>query len=232
MKILVFTDIHGSLNSLLSLKETEDFKNADKVIFLGDAVIGCSRPNECIELITKLNCECVVGNNDCYVCDHVPSVDQEEFSSEKIEQLRWMCNNVTEENKKILNSWNKSLEFVINDKKFYFTHYAWENYNNDVNVVDNPVELNFNSRKEMFEGIDADYYIFGHEHKTNYFTNGIRHYYCLGSLGLKNPGCYLVINIDENAIELHEKFVEFDLGEEIDLMDKKGYPYDKNKIRR
>lgn len=75
MKILVFTDLHGSLNSLKALMNTVDYKTADKIIFLGDVAIGCSRPNECIELLKEMKCICLLGNNDSYVVDHIPQVN-------------------------------------------------------------------------------------------------------------------------------------------------------------
>lgn len=233
MKILVFTDLHGSLNSIKALFNTNDYKTADKVVFLGDVAIGCSRPNECVELLKTTNCICLLGNNDTYVVDHIPQVDIDEFSADKIEMINWMIENISEENKNIIRSWDKDLVVMVGNKKLYFTHYAWENYNNDTNVVDTPQTIDVNSRKEMFKEIDADYIIFGHEHKTNYFCDGIKHYFCLGTAGLKNPGAYLIINIDENNnIEFEEKFVEFDISEEIELMDLAGYPYEKHKIKK
>ena len=87
MKILCFTDLHGSLNSLLALTKTEDFKNADRIIFLGDVVFGCSRPNECIDVINGLKCDCIFGNNDKYIFDHVPKADLTEFDNVKTEQM-------------------------------------------------------------------------------------------------------------------------------------------------
>ena len=232
MKILVFSDVHGCLNSLKALSQTQDWKEADKKIFLGDVCIGCSRPNECIELLNGLDCIKIIGNNDVYVCDHVPKVDLPEFSKEKLAQLKYMQNLVTAENKKIVMSWQKDLTLFVQGKEFYFTHYPWENYDNDENVIDAPQEMSFSSRKEMFDGKKAEYVFFGHEHRENNFTDGKQHFYCVGTLGLKSPGYYLVIDIEKNEINIQEKYLSFDINEEIDLMDNAGYPYEKNKIKR
>lgn len=232
MKILVFSDIHGSLNSLKALVKTQDWECADKRIFLGDVCIGCSRPNECINLLNQLDCVKIVGNNDLYVCDHVPEADLPDFANEKLLQLAYMQKHVTKQSKKIVLSWQKDLKLEICTKKFYFTHYPWEKFNGDENVIDTPNEKNFETRKEMFSKIDADYYFFGHEHRENNFTDGKRHFYCVGTLGLKSPGYYLVIEIENGEITIKEKYVSFDINEEIDLMDKAGYPYEKNKIKK
>ena len=232
MKILVFSDIHGSLNCLKALIETQDWKSADKHIFLGDVCIGCSRPNECIEMLDKLDCIKIVGNNDLYVCEHVPEVDLPEFANEKLLQLEYMQKHVTKQNKKTVLSWQKDLMLKIKDKKFYFTHYPWETNNGEENVIDTPMEKTFETRKKMFSKIDADYIFFGHEHRENNFTNGKQHFYCVGTLGLKSPGYYLLIEINDKGIEIIEKYLSFDINEEIDLMDRAGYPYEKNKIKR
>lgn len=225
MKILVFSDVHGSLNSLNALINTNDWKTSNKKIFLGDVCIGCSRPNECIELLNTLDCEKIIGNNDIYVCDHVPKVDLKEFAEEKIAQLKYMQKIVTNNNKRIVMNWKRDLTIKIFGKTLYFTHYAWENYDNDINVVDSPKEKSFEERKQMFADVDADYIFFGHEHKENNFTNLKQYFYCVGTLGLKNPGYYLIIDISETEIEVIERYLPFDINEEIDLMDKAGYPY-------
>lgn len=230
MKILVFTDLHGSLNSLNALINTEDYKAADKIIFLGDVAVGCSRPNECIELLKKMNCICLLGNNDSYVIDHIPQVDFNEFSNEKIAMIKWMVDNINDENKETMKSWLKEYLVLVGNKKLYFTHYVWESYNNDVNVIDTPNIKDVNSRKEMFKHVDADYIVFGHEHETNHFSDKEKQYFCLGTLGLKNPGSYLVIDINKNDVKLVEKFINFNIEEEINLMDIAGYPYEKRKI--
>lgn len=232
MKIVVFSDLHGSLNSLKALINTIDFKTADKRIFLGDAVVGCSRPNDCLNLLKNINCVCILGNNDGYVASHIPEVDKVEFDNNKLLMIDWMKNNITQENKDFINSWQKNLSLIVNKKTIYFTHYAWEVCNNDTNVIDSPRIKNEQSRKQMFKDIDADYIIFGHEHKTNYVIDNQKHYFCLGTLGLKSPGSYLVIEETTDNIKLEERFLDFDINEEIDLMDIAGYPYNKNKISK
>ena len=232
MKIFVFTDVHGSLSCLQALSNTEDFQNADLRIFLGDIVFGCSRPDECITLLKQWDCINLLGNNDFYVCDHIPDVDKAEFSASKLKQLEWVCQNVSTENKTYLKSWPINYSMTVDKTKLYFSHYAWENFNNDINVVDSPQNPTFEIRKQQFSDIVADYYIFGHEHKTTCFSNNEKHYYCLGSSGLKNPGPYLLITCENGNITLEEKFVEFDILHEIELMDKAGYPYAKNKINQ
>lgn len=232
MKILVFTDLHGSLNALKELTCSEDFRIADKRIFLGDVCVGCSRPNECIELLNSLDCIKILGNNDYYICDHIPKEEFTCSSEGKIAQMKYMQNLVTEENKKIVNSWSKEYCLNVGGKTLYFTHYPWENVNGEFNVVDDPIEKNFKTISELFSNVKADVVVFGHEHKSRCYTNGEKTYYCLGTVGLVSPGNYLIIDVNDNEINFEEKFINHDINYEIDLMDKAGYPYNRNKIKR
>ena len=232
MKILVFSDIHGSLNSLKALIKNQDWICADMRIFLGDVCIGCSRPEDCIKLLSQLDCVKIVGNNDLYVCDRVPKADLADFGDGKFLQLEYMKAHVSNESKKIVLNWQKDLKLNINGKTFYFTHYPWETLNNEESVVETPKEKTFESRKQMFSNIDADYVFFGHEHRENNFSDGKQYFYCVGTLGLKSPGYYLTIDIEDDKIEIKDNYLPFNINEEIDLMDKAGYPYNKNKIAR
>lgn len=228
MKIVIFSDVHGSLNALNKLIETDDFKSADKRIFLGDVVFGCSRPLECLKLIHKHNCDCVIGNNDFYIIDEVPAYDFEKFSEQKKIQLAWMRNAIDEEGREILKSWKKEFDINVNGITFHFSHYAY--MEDGITTQDSPTPFNVDGIKEMFKDTDFDYYFFGHEHNSNYFYDKEKHFYCVGTLGLRNPGCYLVVNVDDK-VTIEEKYIEFDIDEEIKLMDKAGYPYARNKIK-
>ncbi len=230
MKILVFSDVHASLNCLKALVETEDYKSADKIVFLGDIVMGCSRPNECIEFIKNMDCVCLLGNNDDYICNHVPEVDWLEFDDIKREQYKYMDKLVSEENKKVLRSWNRELYLNVCGKTFYFTHYAWRIYDGELDIERNPKEICLESRKAMFGNINADYIFFGHEHDLNHFVDNNKMFYCVNTIGLENPGFYLVVNVSDENVCIEEKYVDYDINEEIELMDKAGYPYGKDKI--
>lgn len=224
MKILVFTDIHGNLSALKQIIKTDDFKTADKRIFLGDVAFGFERPNQCIKIINK-TCECIAGNNDLYVSDHIPDVDLPEFAQSKLIQWKYWIKNISRKNKKIINSWPKEIALTINNIQFYFTHYPWEEYNNDINVVDTPIKKSLKTRERLFKNIDADYIIFGHEHYTNCFANKKKHFYCVASAGLTKRASYLVIEVIDNQVTLTEKFIEFDYKKELNRIIKAGYPH-------
>ena len=233
MKILVFADVHGSLSALEELKKTNDFQNADIKIFLGDVLIGCSRPNECIEFLKNNNCISILGNNDFYITKYIPKVDIKEFSQKKLEQMEYMKKILTTENKNEVLSWPMNYFLEVDNIKFHFTHYMLESCEGEICVADCPItQPTLKDRQKIYSSVDANYIIFGHEHKSNCFSDESKVYYCLGSLGLRSPGCYLIIEIKDGIVNINEKTITFDINHEIELMDKAGYPYEKHKIKR
>ena len=231
MKILVFTDLHGSLNALNALLQTEDYKTADKTIFLGDVTFGCSRANDCINLLNKENITCILGNNDRYIVyNHIAEKEKHTFNDGKTKQMQYMLENISQDNKDIMKSWLMDLELNIFGKTLYFTHYPWLDIDTDPYASPCPEEHTLETVKPLFNGINADYIIFGHEHKNYMLEDQETTYYCIDTLGLKEPANYLVIDCKENKFEFNCKHLNFDLDSEIILIDKAGYPYDKNKV--
>lgn len=231
-KILIFSDLHGSLNALKSLMQTDDWKSADKRIFLGDIAIGFSRPNQCIDLLKKEDCICLLGNNDDYIANKIPQADYVEFLEDKLEHIEWMRQNVSDENKKWLASWQRDYMINWQSKKIYFTHYPWEMLDGEFSVIDSPKEKNLRARQQMFSKIDADYIFFGHEHIGNAFSDEKTIYFCLPTFGLANPAEYFMLYLTDSTIEVEKKDTVFDIDEEINLMFDAGYPYNKKKYKK
>ena len=232
MKILVFTDVHGCFNSLCALEKTDDFKNADKIVFLGDVLFGYSRPNECIEFLRKNNCHCLIGNNDAYVCCGATSGQLKEMQEQKKQQMQWFKEHISDENKSIVRKWDKYLQLTVDNKKFCFAHFDWVDIDNEQRMSKICTKRDLEARKKMFKQFDAQYYFFGHEHNYNFFANDQKQYYSVGSLGITNPGSYLLIDCNNNDVSIQQKFVDFDIDFEIDLLNKAGYPYDKSRLKK
>jgi len=231
MKLLVFSDLHGSLNSLNALINTDDFKKADKVISLGDITFGCSRPNDCINLLIKNNIICLLGNNDSYIAyNYIPKKDLHTFDNGKYQQMAYMVNNVSQENKKLIQKWQKELYLEVEGTTLYFVHYPWIDTGKDAIASPCPNNSNTKTIPSIFKNIKADYIFYGHEHSRYSIVTETTRYYCIDTIGLENPGHYIIIDTDNNEIKITDKYIEFDIEEEISLMNKVGYPYNKNKI--
>ena len=65
MRLMIFSDIHGNLESLQTVLRDAATRNIHRSICLGDLVGYGPYPNECIELVRNLkNCRCLAGNHD------------------------------------------------------------------------------------------------------------------------------------------------------------------------
>ena len=222
MKICIFSDVHGNYDSLKLLIDSEDFKSADMRICLGDAIVMGPYPNECIKTILDNNCIWLMGNHDSYIANGLPNEELQNFKPDKIAHQNYMSNKVNEEYKKIMRDLPKEYVLELNDKRLYFTHYIWETWDN---VIDNPDVPTLENISQIFEHINADYIFYGHEHTFSHFKDLKREYVCVGSLGMKYPGHYTMVDIGERGnINIIHKAIKFDVNKCKDDILKAGYP--------
>ena len=216
MKILVYTDVHGNKYALKNLQKSADYKNADLRIFLGDAVLRCPYPNECLQMIWKSGDIFVVGNHDLD-CAFISS--ENATTSEHIEYMKEKI--LPEYRKKLL---NMPKEYYVDcfGKKLFFAHYPWVSGGS---VMDIPARKEKKQKTvDMFKNVNADYIIYGHDHTPAKFECDGKTFVCVGSLGLKHPGHYIVINIDETGVNIENKVVFFDVKKLKSDILKKNYP--------
>ena len=67
MRIVVISDIHANYEALKVL--VPYFRNADKILCLGDIVGYSCAVNECIDILREFNCVCIQGNHDRYLIE-------------------------------------------------------------------------------------------------------------------------------------------------------------------
>lgn len=210
LKIVVYADVHGNKYALEALQSTEDYKAADLRVFVGDAVAMCPYPNECLEMIWNNGDTFLMGNHDSYCAYGLPEKEWPYFKSMKKTHQAYMIKKTKPENRERLKTMPKSFECEFFGKKFYFTHFVW---NTERLVMGNPDGLDKPSEKtiKLFDNIKADYIFFGHNHMPADLSCDGRRLICVGSLGMKYPGYYVVVNIDEQGVTIDRKTVQYDL---------------------
>lgn len=223
MKILVYTDVHGNLYALNKLQHSKDYNDADLRVFLGDAVMMCPYPNECLENIWKSGDLFLLGNHDSYCAYGLPKEEFAYFKADKKKHQSYMRKKTLHKYIEKLKTMPKDYIFEIDDKKFFFTHYAWET---EKLVMDDPDDPNAPTEKTgvLFKDVNADYIIFGHNHKPAQFDYMGKHFICVGSLGMKYPGHYIVINIEKGIVDIQRKILYFDVEKIKQDMLEENYP--------
>ncbi len=229
MKILVYTDVHGNKYALEALQNSTDYQKADKRVFCGDAVMMCPYPNECLERIWQNGDIFLLGNHDSYCAFGLPELMQRYFKADKKEHQSYMRNKTKPEYISKLQTIPKEYSIQIQGKKFYFTHFAWETEELVRDDPDEPNEATIKTGK-LFDNIDADYIIFGHNHKPAEFEYNGKHFLCVGSLGIKYPGHYAVIEIENGRVNIIHKKIDYDVERLKQDMLAENYPRAQNYI--
>lgn len=228
MKILVFTDIHGNYEILKELFNTEDFKQADLRICLGDCIDLDMQNNECLHLLKESQCICTYGNYEARLFDwfNEPSKNLEKF----IQKNKEIKESLDEQSLNILNSFTK--EFTLNIcKTFKFCHYKWAN-DKELVIREEPT---YNHITSIYKNDDYDFIICGHDHNSYNYIENNKQIICIGSLGFKCPAPYLTINVNidtETFKKLNPNYIEYCNHSNIEVMPNSNLKtsFDKSKI--
>ncbi len=137
--IAIISDIHSNLEALEAVLKDIKNRNIREIVCLGDIVGYGANPNECIEIIKKLNCLSVVGNHDYGVLGK-ESLDF--FNELGAIAILWTKKVIKPENLKFLDSLPLIIEEKIKGKKVIFSHanpkypeiweYLYPDYTNEV----------------------------------------------------------------------------------------------------
>lgn len=222
MKICVYSDIHSNLEAYENLKKTEDYKSADLRIFLGDIVAVCPFPNECIKMLIDSGDIWLMGNHDCYYAFGLPKEELPYFKGDKKKHQRYVKRTVRKEYEKVFMSLPKSYRVQVGNQRLFFTHFPWET---PTLVVDEPDEFTSQALDMMFSDVYADYIIFGHEHTSIYAQSPRATYIGVDALGVKHPGKYVMIDVDEDNFSFEIKTIDYDLKKLRAQMLERNYPW-------
>lgn len=192
MKVLVFSDVHGNLESLKAILNIIDNNNYDKVIFLGDLVDFGPNPNECIDLLKKhKDIIYLYGNHELYLSGNI--------KMDKIKEcfVKWTKDRLSKEN----------LNFVLNNNKLYYSikHNGkllmFKHYFTKKNYKNYP----FKNIHDNYEPVkDCDYLFLGHDHDNKEFKLNTTNVYIIGSTGTKKDIYYYTIDLNDDInIEKH-----------------------------
>ncbi len=201
------------------MKRIEMLGLSDNIVCLGDVVGYNTNPNECIELLRKLNVRCIMGNHD----SRVAGIDNsDDFNYQALEALDWTVGELTGDNLEYLKALPRTLDI---DGRFFIFH-GWVNDTDSYIFGANDALKNFRQLQDNKSNI----YFFGHTHvaisylgsegtvkisadSTLRLTNRFNYLVNPGSVGQprdRDPrAAFLVYDSGVGSIEFHR--VEYDI---------------------
>ena len=110
-KIAIISDIHGNLTALNAVLDDIKSRGVDKIMCLGDMIVKCSSPKECVDKILK-SCEVVVKGN----------CEERGVEDPRIDEHIWNREKLTQKQREIISNLPLSYDFNISGYKVRIMH--------------------------------------------------------------------------------------------------------------
>jgi protein phosphatase len=161
-KIAIISDVHGNITALNEVLKDIEKRNINRIMCLGDMLIKCSSPKECVEKIFS-KCEVVVKGN----------CEERAVEDPRIDEHIWNGNKLDNVQKEKIKNLPLSYDFYMSGYKIRIMHaspnsiheksYFW-NFDND---FDNRINIMFKNTDYLknIGKTEPDIVIFGHIHK-------------------------------------------------------------------
>ncbi|MFO7915262.1 MAG: metallophosphoesterase family protein [Candidatus Krumholzibacteriales bacterium] len=217
MKIIVFSDVHGNLESLRRVVEEFRAIEPDLVVSLGDVVGYGAQPAECIELVWKTADILISGNHDYAAAGLTPT---DNFNPVARNSIKWTADALNQRQINFL----KSFQPLVHRRDCLFTH------SSPLSPLEWPYITTLAQSREILEKTEEKFIFIGHTHipalisfdshgQIEYLLNspvriepGFRYLINAGSVGQPRDGinaaCFTLLDTDSGFIE--QKRVEYD----------------------
>lgn len=203
VKIGVFSDVHGNLPALKQVIAKLDSEGCGEIYCLGDTIDIGPYPLETLDyLSTHNNIHYILGNHELYFLNGVPKGVYGQFEYFGISaHVNWTSNQIEEKYHSTIASWPLEMRTQINGVNLYFVH--WPLLPSDADypyqkVIANPTPAQLD---KMFENVESDIIIYGHNHRASSLTSSGKLYVNPGSAGVSKStqvSCS-VITFNENS---------------------------------
>lgn len=226
MKIGIITDIHNNLIALETvLAKLENF--CDLIICSGDIIGIGPFPEETVQRIMQIsNLIAVRGNHERYLLEGMPDKipNEEQMDIEEMKHHNWEHNQLSKVSIEFLKGLPYIQKINIEGNRIVVLHYAMDKENRYIRFKMNPNKEDLNY---IFDSIDADIIIYGHEHNRS-ICKSEKLYINVGSLGCpakdKNIARYGVLEITDGNVNIEAKELIYDSQTVVDKINEYNYP--------
>ncbi len=236
MKVGIISDIHGNIKALEAVLQELKSKDIEKIIVLGDLIGGAPMSEEVVQKIMILQDKLIIvkGNRETHLIEGLPKVvhdEKFEVTQEQKDAHKYLGNELSDKSKQFIKNLPREIEFELEGKKIYVSHYPLDQKGNFRKHIK---KANIKENEEMFSGIDADIYLYGHTHVENYNRRNDKIYVNPGALGC--PGKtdfapYGILNIENDKVTYEQLYAKYNVQEVIDYMKETQIPGYKGTLR-
>lgn len=236
MKLGIITDIHSNLVALKSVLSEFEKENIDKIICCGDIIGIGPYPEETIKLLMKYKDKVIAvrGNHEQYLLKGLPQKvhdNKRKMDIEEIKNHEWTKKQVSENSRKFLDKLPIYSKIEIEGKRIFIIHYP---INKNGEYKKHMRNATIEENKEIFDGIQADIFVYGHTHAISVNNNENKWYINPGSLGcplasnIANAG---ILTVNKDKIEYEQLYVKYDVEEAKKEINNKKYPFYKEILK-
>ena len=236
MKIGIITDVHSNIIALNAVLNEFEKIEVDKIICCGDIIGIGPNPEETVQELMKNEDKLIAvrGNHEQYLLKGLPKNvhdDKRTMSLEEIDNHKWTHSKLSENSKKFIRQFKISNIIEIEGKKIYIVHYP----SNEKEIYIKHIKKStIKQSEEMFSGIDADIFIYGHTHTTSINNKNNKWYINPGSLGcpvksnIANAG---ILEINKNEVYYEQLKIEYNVNEVIQEIERLKFPFYKGILK-
>lgn len=236
MKLGIITDIHGNLVALKSVLSKFEKENIDKIICCGDIIGIGPYPEETIKLLMKYKDKVIAvrGNHEQYLLKGLPQKvhdNKRKMDIEEIKNHEWTKTQVSETSTKFLKGLPIYSKIEIEGKRIYIIHYPIDKNGEYIKHIKNAT---IKENEKIFNGIQADIFVYGHTHTISVNNNENKWYINPGSLGcplasnIANAG---ILTVNKDKIKYEQLYVKYDVEEAKKEINNKKYPFYKEILK-
>jgi putative phosphoesterase len=192
MRVAALYDIHGNLPALEAVLAEVDQADVDQIVVGGDVVPG-PMPRETIARLLDLNLPTrfVKGNGDREIVARMRGIETGTVPAKFREALSWVAEQLGPDEEALLDSWDRTVQFMIPGLGEVLFCHATPRNDTDVFTRLTPAER----LVPIFEAAQAPLVVCGHTHMQFDRAVGRRRIVNAGSVGMPfgEPGAYWLL---------------------------------------
>lgn len=223
-KIGIITDIHNNVVALEAMLDVFEKEKCQKIVCCGDILSIGPFPQETVDKIMSMHDITIVrGNHDRYLIEGIPS--SENMDSDEIAHHDWEKQMLNEKAKGFISTLPLQIDFEIESVRISLLHYAMDKENRYLSIIR---DLDTVGCTHMFQNIDSDVILFGHDHHQNCFQDGNKMYINPGSVGCPSRRLNIakggILTIDRGTPSVEFVECSYNVKTVVDAINRINYP--------